>query len=329
MSAVRRIFGEGLAQPLWLLPFGLLVVWLLLRARAPGRRRTAAFAPLSLADSAPLPATWRTRLLLLPASLELLALLGAATALARPYERMTLEGERRGVSLYACIDTSSSMAATDLGGPRSRLAAAKSALSAFVEGRPDDRVGLLRFARYADVVCPPTLDHAAFLAMLDGVQLVQKNGPEDATGIGAAVARCVQSLATSPEPSRVVVLVTDGEENVATAAAPGEIGPLQAAQLAQAYGVRVHTLFVGRADDDGQGPGQVEELARRTEGSCFFVADEQGLERVWAEIGRLEPSPAQERVAVREDRHAGWIAASLALWLLAAILRRTALEVLP
>ena len=110
---------------------------------------------------------------------------------------------------------------------------------------PDDRIGLVCFARYPDLKCPLTLDHRALGEILDEVTTVESDGPEDATGIGTAVARAAQVLQRGIGESRVVILLTDGEENVATTRTPDEIAPLYAAQLCVELGVKVYAIAAG------------------------------------------------------------------------------------
>ncbi len=322
--------GLSFREP-WLLLLSAIVPAVVI-ARALRRRsvpRAVDFQPSCLLARSPLPATWRTRLLWLPSALELAAVACVCIALAQPTTRVVRAAKKVGVDLALCVDVSSSMAATDLDGRSNRLAAAKAAAALFVGGRPEDRVGLVRFSRYVDVVCPPTRDHAALLQMLAGVALVERDGPEDATGIGAAVARCVQMLSASPQSARVVVLVTDGEENVAASGTPDEVGPLQAAQLANQHGVRVHALAVGNDVASDAPSSQVEQLTQRTGGAYFRVVDAASLSRVWAEIARLEASAIEEVEADFEERFGGFALFALLAWLLAPALRRVGLEAQP
>src|SRR6185295_2846875 len=130
----------------------------------------------------------------------------------------------RGIDILLCLDVSSSMTTPmarigSMTGPSrpasdSRLEVARDAAARFIRGRPDDRIGLLSFARYCDLIGPPTLDHAALLERLADVRAVEADGPEDATAIGAAVARAAQALRSSPSQSKLVIVLTDGEENV-------------------------------------------------------------------------------------------------------------------
>ncbi|MFQ5505553.1 MAG: VWA domain-containing protein, partial [Planctomycetota bacterium] len=154
-----------------LLPLGL---WL-------GRRAKGAalpFAPLALLEGESLPESPRQRLLPLPPALQLLALLCFVLALARPGRRVELPRERAGIDIFLCLDVSSSMAAKDMDPERTRLELARDAAARFIAGRPDDRIGLIRFARYPDLLCPLTLDHHALLGFLGELEQVDPDGQE-------------------------------------------------------------------------------------------------------------------------------------------------------
>ena len=149
---------------------------------------------------------------------------------------------------------------------------------------------------------------------------------------GADLERVVQMLQTAQQTSRAIVLVTDGEENVAAVGTPGEVGPLQAAQAALRHGVRVHALVVGGPAKGATGDldtSQVEQLAQRTGGAFFRVGDARALAEVYAQIDALERSPVEESIATLEERFAPFVAAALLLWIAAATLRRVGLEVVP
>jgi Ca-activated chloride channel family protein len=290
-----------LAAPswLWLAPLALAAV---LRAHRRAPAADVAAAPLlrAPAGAAPLPRTWRGRAAAVPGLAAATALLLVVLALARPVERVSVPAPPPGRDVLLCLDVSSSMAATDLAAERTRLDVARELAAAFVRARVHDRVGFLTFARYHDLRCPVTLDHDAVIELLQPLQLVERDGPEDATAIGAAVATAalaLQRVSTAPTP--VLVVVTDGEENVATALTPDEIAPLHAAQWCAAAGIRVHTIAVGRGNvraDGGVDPldtTAVEQLARTTGGRFFRAADARELAAVYAAIDRAEASVVQ------------------------------------
>ena len=318
-DALPAVSGWSLQDP-WAL---LLLIPLSVTAWLGLRRRGAA---LSFAPSVErLPRTWRVRARAVPGLLELSALGLVVLALARPVDRTPLPLVTEGLDVVLAIDVSSSMKARDMDAVRTRLAVAKEAAARFVSRRPDDRLGLLRFARYPEVVVPATRDHAALLAALAEVERVEEDGPEDATAIGAAIAAGARALrgAGAGGAGRVLILLTDGEENVATAAATDEIGPRPAAQLCESFGVRVYSVVVGKGAPGPRGAfvpldlTQIEEVAARTGGALLEAQDAAAMDDVYRTIDRLETvAHAEPRFEVR-DRFLG------------RALRETVWEVLP
>lgn len=304
------------------------------------RRPRLPFAGLHLlADPAPdlppLPTTWRARLSALPPALDAVAALAVVVALARPVEHVPAPTPPPGRDLLLCLDVSSSMAANDLDPQRSRHAVGLALAERFVRARGGDRIGLVAFARYADLACPPTRDHDALLATLRGLQMVPKEGPEDATAIGAAVGKAAASLASGDAAGKVVVVVTDGEENVSNKMAPNEIAPLHAAQACAAAGIRVHAVVVGRGNQKPDGrfvaldTTAVQQLAGTTGGRSWRCEDEAALAEVYARIDALEADATPPPGAVARERFAVALAAAAVAAALAALLRRAGLRRLP
>lgn len=318
----------------WLL---LLVVTVPLGAWLRLRRgdATATFAPARLARDPALPSTWRSRLIWLPTVLHALALITTVVAIARPVERIALPARAKGIDILLCVDISSSMEATDLDPQRTRLDVAKEAATSFVDGRQQDRFGLICFARYADVLCPLTLDHVSVGEFLAAAQLVTPDGPEDATGIGTAVARAARVLRRSTAKSKAIVLLTDGEENVASPQTPDEISPREAADACAALGIRVYTIAAGTGKRVRSGrvvdidTSQVEELATRSGGEFFTARDAKAIGRVYAKIDELERVEFEEaRFEVRE-RFGPFVVLAITLLVAGLVLRGTALKVTP
>jgi Ca-activated chloride channel homolog len=316
----------------WLLLLALLIpaaIWVRRRRGEPAVR----FGPAPLLSG--LPKSWRVRLLPLPGILAVLGLLLLVVALARPVHKAPLPLRTQGIDIVLCLDTSSSMAARDLDPARNRLAVAKDAAARFIAGRPQDRVGLVRFARYPDLRCPLTLDHAALGNLLAEVRMVDADGPEDATGIGTAVAMAAKILRNSRTRSKVVIVLTDGEENVATAQTPQEIAPVHAAQLCKELGVRVYAIAVGssaRGAPDGRlsvDTTQVRNMAERCEGAFFEAPDAAALAAVYAHIDRLEKVVIEEPQYRIEERFLRFLAAALALLLGSRLARSLFGEVAP
>jgi len=172
--------GITLAEPAWLLLALLVPAAHLLR-----RHRGAPsilFAPAAfLGGGAGLPRSWRVRLLPLPRLLMLAGLLLVVFALARPVRRVPQPLVRHGIDIMLCLDTSSSMRARDMDADDSRLVVAKQAAARFVAARPGDHIGIVTFARFPDVRCPPTTDHDALQKILAAIEVVPDDDPEDAT----------------------------------------------------------------------------------------------------------------------------------------------------
>lgn len=288
---------------LLLLPLGIAI------ARRRRRRLPLAGAAEALPEGRPgLWASW-------PFALRAVVLGLTALALAGPVRTVrTVETRSEGANIVIAFDVSSSMLAEDFR-PENRLAVARREVRRFVEGRHGDRIGLVAFAGEALTVVPGTLDHDLLLRAVDGLEVGQL---EDGTAIGTALATAIHRLRASEEGARVVVLLTDGDNN------RGAIDPLEAAAAAAALDVRVHTIGVGR---DGVAPVPIgrtrfgfqyanmpvqvnDELlsgmAGRTGGLYFRATDPEGLARIYDRIDALEAAPIREvrsveRAAVRGE----------------------------
>jgi Ca-activated chloride channel homolog len=172
--------------------------------------------------------------------LTLLALALLVVGLARPQlGRSTSTVEASGVDMILAMDCSGSMEALDFkvdGEPVNRLDVVKSVVSKFIDARPNDRIGLVGFAGAPYLVSPFTLDHDWLQQNLDRVKI---GSVEDGTAIGSALATSVNRLREQPSKSKIVVLLTDGQNNA------GKVMPETAAQAAKALGVKVYTIAAG------------------------------------------------------------------------------------
>jgi Ca-activated chloride channel homolog len=306
----------------WLLALVVLVPALLIwRARRTDTRPAA----LLWGSTASLPDPGGMRWLWLGVrALPWLAALLALFAAARPQQGIQQsEVDSRGVDIALAIDISPSMRASDMGGG-DRLAVARATAREFIKGRPHDRIGLVGFAATAFTMCPLTLDHDTLEELLDQLDF---GLAEDGTAIGMGLATAVQRLRESKTPSKVVVLLTDGENN------RGAIDPLTAADLARALGVRVYTVLVGRPSvapveviDPVLGRTTVMqevsvddrpliEIARRTGGRFFRAGDAASLVGIYTEIDHMERAPIRALV-YREYRDLGPLLLALAAILL-------------
>lgn len=323
-----------LAPPwLWLWPAGL-AAWALLRLWRGRPRPVEIAAPRG--DFGPGARRGPGLLRRLPAVVLTLAALAACYALAEPAQRRIEARERAGLDIVLCIDRSSSMAERDLDPQRTRLEVARDAALEFVARRPQDRIGVVGFARYDDLLAPPTEDRRGLGRLLGELALVEPDGPEDATGFGGALARAAETLGRGRGRARVAVLLTDGEENVAGSGEAQAIAPDEAAQLAASLDVRVYAIAVGRTDPIGADglprPLDTRALratAERTGGVFFSAADAAALEGVYAAIELLEDRRAPEQQAVLEPRPAPWIQLAAGLVLVGLALRRALGEVWP
>jgi Ca-activated chloride channel family protein len=155
-----------------------------------------------------------------------------------------------------------------------------------------DNLALLSFAHYPKLVCPFTLDVDAMTGFIDGLEIVKNRQAEDGTAIGIGLAKSVALLKGTQARSKVVVLLTDGENNVYT------IRPEDAADLAAQEGIKVYTVFAGRfacngslflqRADEAIDTTELEQIAKKTGGRFFRAKDPAELERVYAEIEELE-----------------------------------------
>lgn len=261
------------------------------------RQGRAALPAASLALMAGLPRSLRSRLIWLPPALLSVGVGALVVALARPVARDVMPIDSEGVDILLVLDTSSSMThndADDRGNTR-RIDAAREQAIAFAESRVHDRVGLVTFARFADLRCPPTLDSKSLASFVRGVDTVPPRSEEDGTAIGTALATSTALLQDVDAASKVVVLLTDGSETVFRESNPEHgIDPREAAKLAADAGVKVYTIGLGQDMRDMFGMvhrpdfGLIEFIARKTGGQFFRARTADDLADVYAEIDRLE-----------------------------------------
>ncbi len=292
-----------------LLFLGLLPLLVLLEARRPQTRR-AAVLWASAARGARAGA-WLVRAVEV---LPWIALVLALLALARPQQGLRLtETESRGVDIMLAIDMSPSMKVRDLG-PSNRLELAKRTAARFIGRRPHDRIGLVGFAATAISQCPLTLDHETLQELLGGLDF---DLAEDGTAIGMALATAVARLKESRTPGKVIVLLTDGANNM------GEIDPLTGADMAHAFGIKVYTILVGRGGLEFD-PVTLQAIAVRTGGRYYRVTDADALSGVYAGIDRLEKVPVRS-IVYRDYRDLASVllGAAATLLALAALLSST------
>jgi Ca-activated chloride channel family protein len=217
--------------------------------------------------------------------------------------------KNEGYDLMLAVDISSSMQAVDFSTATkviSRLDVTKDVVGKFVLGRRGDRVGLVTFGQQAYLHVPLTLDTVSVSRMLaDTMPGMAGN----ATAIGDAIGLSVRTLRDRPKGSRVMVLLTDGEDNASS------IPPLEAAKLAKQYGIRIYTVGVGK---NGQVPfptrfggyamaevsideALLKEIAEVTGGQCFLATDQKALELIYSKINELEKTESNQTTFLIRD----------------------------
>ena len=244
----------------------------------------------------------------------------------------------KGVDIMLALDISSSMQAEDFK-PHNRLFVAKEEIKKFVSKRVNDRIGLVVFSRHSFTQCPLTVDYGVLLRFVDQVDF---GAIEDGTAIGMAIANCVNRLRESDAKSKIIILLTDGENNA------GEIDPITAAGLAAAFNIKIYTIGAGRpgnamypVDDPLFGKRYVyqptkineeslKEIAKVTNGRYFRARSEKELEQTYTEIDQMEKTEIQVSASIqyRELFHY-FTVAGLILLALEVILANSVFRKLP
>jgi Ca-activated chloride channel family protein len=274
-----------------------------------------------------LPRTLRARLSWLPGALLVVSAVLIVGALARPLKgREESRVYTEGIDIQLVVDTSSSMLEDGLERGVTNLDVVKEVVAEFVSGREDDRIGLISFASWPRTECPLTLDMDGLMRRIEAVECVRRNSEEDGTAIGVALGQAAAKLKDSDATSKVVVLLTDGEENQYT------VDPMEAAALCKDLGVRVYTIGAGRRTVSIFGRQQerpldtqpLEAMAELTGGKFFRAEDAGSLAVVYDEIDQLERTRREDvRYTDYEDLYLWLLLPATALLALEVLLRRT------
>lgn len=281
--------------------------------------------------------SWKTMLRHLPFLLRLLSIAFIIAALARPQTKTDeQQAEGDGLDIVLCIDVSGSMTAQDF--IPNRMEAAKKVAQDFIDSRLTDRIAIVIFSGESFTQCPLTTDRAVLKSAVENI----RNGLlEDGTAIGDGLATSVDRLRSSKSKSKVVVLLTDGENN------GGLIGPTNAKEIAKAFHVKVYTVGVGT---EGYAPFPVrtemgvvmqqqkvtidekllKEIAVETGGKYFRAKDNASLASIYKEIDGLEKSKVEISTLTRyTEKFFPFVLAALGLLLLEFLLRFTVLKKFP
>jgi Ca-activated chloride channel family protein len=269
--------------------------------------------------------------------LRLLALIAMIFALARPQTSLSRQDITvEGIDLVIALDISGSMMAMDF--KPDRLEASKEVAAEFIDGRPNDRIGLVVFSGESFTQCPMTIDHSVLKNLFADL----KSGMiEDGTALGDGLATAVSRLKESQAVSKVIILLTDGVNNM------GSIDPLSAAEIAKLYGIRIYTIGVGTT---GMAPYPVQtpfgmttqnmevkidepllkEISRMTDGRYFRATSNAKLREIYQEIDKLEKSKIDVTEFKRKkDEYIPLVLFALALIVLEGLLRYTVVRNIP
>ena len=286
---------------------------------------------------APGASTWKVWLRHVPFVLRMAAIAVLIVILARPQSTNSWQNSStEGIDIMLAMDISGSMRAQDL--KPDRLEASKDVAASFINGRPNDNIGLVVFAAESFTQCPLTTDHTVLLNLFKDVQpgIIQ-----DGTAIGLGLANAVSRIKDSQAKSKVIILLTDGVNN------QGEIAPVTAAEIAKTFGVRVYTIGVGT---QGKAPypwqtafgvkyvdvdveidePTLKQIAATTGGQYFRATDNASLKEIYSEIDKMEKTKISvQEYSKNQEEYKNWALLLFSLLLVEILLRNTLLRNIP
>ena len=281
--------------------------------------------------------SWKVWLRHVPFVLRTVAIAVLVVILARPQSTNSWQNSStEGIDIVLAMDISTSMLAQDL--KPNRLEASKDVASSFINGRPNDNIGLVVFAAESFTQCPLTTDHAVLLNLFKDIQpgIIQ-----DGTAIGLGLANAVSRIKDSQAKSKVIILLTDGVNNT------GEIAPVTAAEIAKTFGVRVYTIGVGT---QGEAPypfqtafgiqyqnvpveideQTLKQMAATTGGQYFRATDNASLKEIYSEIDKMEKTKISvQEYSKKQEEYKNWAILLFVLLLVEILLRNTLLRNIP
>jgi Ca-activated chloride channel family protein len=257
--------------------------------------------------------------------------------LARPQSTNSWQNtSTEGIDIMLAMDISSSMLAKDL--KPNRLEAAKDVAASFINGRPNDNIGLVVFSGESFTQCPLTTDHTVLLNLFKDIH---SGMIEDGTAIGLGLANAVSRIKDSQAISKTIILLTDGSNNM------GEIAPVTAAEIAKAFGIRVYTIGVGT---QGMAPypfqtavgiqyqnipvdideSTLKQISASTCGQYFRATDNSSLKEIYTEIDKLEKTKISvQEYSKKQEEYKDWAILIFALLFVEILLRNTLLRNIP
>ena len=302
-------------------------------------RKTQASLQVSSSQAFDLPggSSYKVYLRHVPFVFRMIAIALIIIVLARPQSTNSWQNtSTEGIDIMLVMDISSSMLAQDL--KPDRLEAAKDVAASFINGRPNDNIGLVVFAGESFTQCPLTTDHAILLNLFKDIYCGMI---DDKTAIGLGLANAVSRIKDSQAISKVIVLLTDGSNNA------GEIAPVTAAEIARSFGIRVYTVAVGTM---GMAPypfktafgvqyqnipveideNTLKQIASVTGGQYFRATDNASLKEIYAEIDKMEKTKISvQEYSKKQEEYKNWALLVFALLLVEILLRNTLLRNIP
>ena len=288
------------------------------------------------------PKSWRVRLMPMQLLLRIATFTLLVLVLARPQTSNSWKNKSvEGIDIMLAMDVSTSMLAEDL--KPNRIEVAKAVACEFIIGHPNDNIDLSIFAGEAFTQCPMTTDHTSLLNLLQNVRtdIAARGLISDGTAIGMGLANAVTRLKASKAKSKVVILLTDGSNNM------GDISPMTAAEIAQSLGIRVYTIGVGTnkvAPYPMPVAGGVQyvnmpveidtkmlaDIAAATEGDFYRATNTAELKKIYNEIDRLEKSKLNvKKFSKRYEAYQPFALAAAITLLLEILLRITVFRRIP
>lgn len=333
-------------QDLWALlgviPLALAVFYWFLRRNQ--KMASLQFSSLKLVSS--VTPSLRARLIHLPMALKVVALVLLLLALARPQVSSTVvQRNVEGIDIMIALDISDSMLIEDMK-PLNRMEAAKETIERFVKGRTSDRIGLVIFAGESFTLMPLTLDYDLLVSRVQEIATAQKARIKDGTAIGVALANASGRLKESTAKNRVIIFLTDGENN------SGTIDPETALEIAKGYGLKIYSIGIGK-----DGPTKIpvytqdmfgrkiktyqpfestvnedllSRMARDTGGKYYRASREDSLGAVFEDIDQLEKTKVDiNKYTQYDEKYQGWLLWALFLYCLGWALGQTLLRRVP
>ncbi len=310
-----------------------LIIWYILKYRK-------SYPTINLSTSrafSQLGVSWRTVLRHFAFALRMIVMSLIIIILARPqshYSKRNVITE--GIDIMLAMDVSSSMLAQDF--KPDRIEAAKDVAIQFVNGRENDRMGIVVFSGETFTQCPLTTDRAVLINL---IHQLKSGMVEDGTAIGLGLANAINRLKDSKAKSKVIILLTDGVNN------QGEIDPITAAEMAKTFGIRVYTIGIGT---HGTAPYPVQtmfgtqyqqmkvdidevtlrKIAKITDGQYFRATSKMQLKKIYAKIDKLEKTKIKVKEYSKKEEQYYWFGlTALLLFGLELLLRNTVLRHIP